>query len=567
MNNWHFTPIAILYFIAAAIAFALSFIVWNMKDVNGKKHFRYLTFFSGFWTISYTMMFFSTNASIKLILLRFEYLGVICAVLFWLFFVISYTNSDNWLSRPIKILILIIPIFTFIQVLTFQQHNFFYISFDFVESNGFLVTNKVYGPGFYIWIFYSYAVMFSGCFILLRSILKMPLRFRRQLFPMIASIFVVLAPNFLYITGNNPIEPHDPTCLSFVIVGFLFFMLIYFDNFLNIVPVAYNLVFRSTKSGVIIINENGLILDVNPAAEKIFDMDQQEVVGSSVFNYLTDFKEAYDSLRNNQEFRVELDFAHKNRYYELISASLKDYKKRILGRILVFYDITIRKRALHELDAYARTVAHDLKNPMNSIYGFAQLLSNSNNLNDEEKMCSDYIYNGILKMIDITDGLLLLSQVRNQEEIEIETVDTGKLLRKVTERLESLIEKSQCEIVIADKWPLVLGYPIWIEEIWANYISNAIKYGGNPPKVELGYTEMKDVVKFWVKDNGKGLTPEEIKLLFKEFSQLENNKDKIIGYGLGLSIVERIISKLDGTAGVESELGKGSSFYFTLSKK
>jgi PAS domain S-box-containing protein len=460
MENWHFTPIAILYILAAIIAFSLSIFVGKLRDVRGKRYFRLLTFFSGIWTLGYMLFIFSTDVSIKLFMIRVEYLGIICSAVFWLFFVLSYTNSDNWLTIRMKILILIIPVITYIQILTFQHHNFFYTDYNFFESNGLIVSETKQGHGYYLWIAYSYFLLLTGGIILIRSIFNMPTKYRRQIISIVAVLFVILIPNFLFVIDKNILDPYDPTSLSFVIVGILFFMLIYFDNFLSIVPVAYNLVFKSTRSAVIIINQNGLILDLNPSAEKIFNIDQRDAVGSSVLKHIPNFEHIYNNLINNEEFRGEIDLAHKNKYYDLISAALKDYKKRVIGRILVFYDITERKRAIHELDAYARTVAHDLKSPMSSIYGFAQLLSDSSNLNEEEKRCSENISDGIMKMIDITDGLLLLSQVRNQEEVEIESVDIGKLVNRAVERLDDLIKKYKCEIDIAVNWPSVVGYPI-----------------------------------------------------------------------------------------------------------
>jgi two-component system sensor histidine kinase/response regulator len=102
-----------------------------------------------------------------------------------------------------------------------------------------------------------------------------------------------------------------------------------------------------------------------------------------------------------------------------------------------------------------------------------------------------------------------------------------------------------------------------VEEIWTNYLSNAIKYGGQPPCVELGATEQSDdFVRFWVRDNGNGLTGEEQARLFAPFTRLYPAQVK--GYGLGLSIVQRIVDKLGGQVGVESRLGQGSTFSFTL---
>ena len=99
--------------------------------------------------------------------------------------------------------------------------------------------------------------------------------------------------------------------------------------------------------------------------------------------------------------------------------------------------------------------------------------------------------------------------------------------------------------------------------MWANYLSNAIKYGGPSPRVELGATEQADgKVRFWVRDNGPGIPAEKQAGLFRSFTRLDQARAK--GHGLGLSIVQRIVEKLGGQVGVESEVGRGSVFAFSL---
>jgi signal transduction histidine kinase len=169
------------------------------------------------------------------------------------------------------------------------------------------------------------------------------------------------------------------------------------------------------------------------------------------------------------------------------------------------------------------------------------------------------------KMSIIIDELLLLSSVRGMEEIERHPLEMGRIVAEARGRLLHLIEEHNGVIILPDKWPLALGYAPWIEEVWTNYINNAINYGGRPPRVELGATEQADgTVRFWVRDNGPGLSPEEQARLFTPFERL--HEAKIKGHGLGLSIVQRIVHKLGGQVGVESEgiAGRGSTFYFVL---
>jgi signal transduction histidine kinase len=117
-------------------------------------------------------------------------------------------------------------------------------------------------------------------------------------------------------------------------------------------------------------------------------------------------------------------------------------------------------------------------------------------------------------------------------------------------------------VKLPETWPAALGHAPWIEEVWVNYLSNGMRYGGKPPKLELGGETVSDKVRFWVRDNGPGISEEQKVRLFAPFTQL--GQARTGGQGLGLSIVRRIMEKLGGEAWVESEPGKGSKFGFTL---
>lgn len=234
-------------------------------------------------------------------------------------------------------------------------------------------------------------------------------------------------------------------------------------------------------------------------------------------------------------------------------------------------EASLQKRTLElekqnaELDAYAHTVAHDLKSPLSSLIGFADLLGRRYEHMPSEKIpyfLSIMSQNGH-KIISIIDELLLLASVRTVEEVRLTPIDMARVARESRQRLADAIAESNAELITPETWPAALGHEPWIEEVLVNYISNAIKYGGTPPRIELGATDtLNGYIRFWVRDNGKGLTPEEQAKLFTPFTQLENANSN--GHGLGLSIVQRIVEKLDGEVGVESAVGQGSTFYFTL---
>lgn len=237
-----------------------------------------------------------------------------------------------------------------------------------------------------------------------------------------------------------------------------------------------------------------------------------------------------------------------------------------------------------ELDAFAHTVAHDLRSPLTGLIGFIDLLEMAAMERDIPEFVeyAHYLNRNSVKMNNIIDELLLLASVREVDELDVQLVDMERIVHEAQARLDYLIEEYDAVVTAYETWPHVTGYAPWIEEVWVNYLSNAVKYGGKPdqdipPRIELGYDLIEGgtaatgtgdengtgpAVRFWVRDNGVGLTPEQQHQLFTPFERLHNVRAE--GHGLGLSIVRRILEKLGGTVGVESEKGEGSTFYFVL---
>ena len=217
-----------------------------------------------------------------------------------------------------------------------------------------------------------------------------------------------------------------------------------------------------------------------------------------------------------------------------------------------------------DLDAFAHTVAHDLRNPLSLIISAGRVMNAhfGSNLEGELQELMGMITRTAFKMSRIIEELLLLAEVR-KAKVQTAPLDMATIVAEAQQQLANLIESNQVEISLPDTWPVALGHALWVEEVWANYISNAIKYGGQPPRLELGATRQVDgTVRFWVRDNGPGLTAEDQEKVFTSFTRLD--QIRVTGHGLGLSIVRRIVEKLDGQVGVESECGKGSLFFFTL---
>jgi two-component system, sensor histidine kinase and response regulator len=258
----------------------------------------------------------------------------------------------------------------------------------------------------------------------------------------------------------------------------------------------------------------------------------------------------------------------ERRYYELREMAA-DYSREMHRQKEQLKQQALKLQARNEeLDAFAYTVAHDLKNPIASIIGFTSLINKYyDRMTDEQaREHIGLIMEGAYKLKDIINSLLVLAGVNRLEKAELTPLNMSDIVEEAKKRLTLMLEETGARITAPSEWPHAAGYGPWVEEVWANYISNALKYGGRPPQIELGAdTLVNGMVRFWVRDNGKGLTPEEQERVFTPFTRL--NQVKIEGHGLGLSVVQRIVQKLGGEVGVESKIGKGSVFSFTLPRE
>jgi PAS domain S-box-containing protein len=347
----------------------------------------------------------------------------------------------------------------------------------------------------------------------------------------------------------------------------------------------------SAQDALIMTDDAGRISFWNEAAERIFGYSNQEAVGREVYLLLAPqhYQKAYRHVfekptpagqgpavgrtfeltamkREGAELPVEISLSTvmlKGRWHAI--GIIRDISERKKAEEALRQYAAELEASNEELDAFAHTVAHDLKGPLGNAMGFAELLLESFGELPEEQMqeCLQSIVYGSERMTKIIDALLLLSSVRKIEEVEIEPLDMAGIVAETCDRLAELVDEYQAKVVLPATWPAAMGYAPWVEEVWVNYMSNAIKYGGCPPRVELGAeAQSKDGVRFWVRDNGRGISPEERDRLFTPFTRLSQIHVK--GHGLGLSIVRRIVEKLGGAVTVESKVGRGSVFSFTL---
>lgn len=337
------------------------------------------------------------------------------------------------------------------------------------------------------------------------------------------------------------------------------------------------------------LDESATVLYMSPQAQAMFGYSADEWMGAPglwVSLLHPDDRERVlgeylKSVEEGRPFAAEYRFVRKDGsviWCRDECVILKDKEGKGLYSIGFFYDITEHvqaeaqrkqlevlketERINRELRDFAHIVSHDLKAPLRAISSLAGWLAedHAEGLGPEGREQVEMLLKRVKRMDGLIDGILCYSRVSREKKAR-EPVDTGRAAR---EAVEAVMAHSAVRIVIGEGLPVVHADPVQIGQVFQNLISNAVKYIGRPDGlVEVGCRQDSGFWEFSVRDNGPGIDEKHFERIFQIFQTL-NARDDVESTGVGLTIVKKIVEQEGGRVWVESERGKGSTFFFTL---
>jgi PAS domain S-box-containing protein len=339
---------------------------------------------------------------------------------------------------------------------------------------------------------------------------------------------------------------------------------------------------------LVTISAKGKITDVNKATEDVTGCSREELIGSDFSDYFTAPDEARAGYRKvfTEGFVKDYPLAirHKSGRITdvLYNASLyRNPQGEIQGVFAAARDITVRKameneikqtmeklqQSNAELEQFAYVASHDLQEPLRMVASYVQLLERryKGKLDPEADEFIAYAVDGANRMRGLIDDLLTYSRVSRLGK-PFEPTDLESTLDVVLMNLQASITENGA-VVTHDKLPVVVADGGQLVQLFQNLIGNAIKFHGKePPRVHVSVQVKETEYLFSVRDNGIGIAPEYFDRLFKIFQRL-HTREEYPGSGIGLAVCKKIVERHGGRIWIESQVGKGSTIYFTLNKQ
>jgi PAS domain S-box-containing protein len=338
---------------------------------------------------------------------------------------------------------------------------------------------------------------------------------------------------------------------------------------------------ESISDGVIVTGASNRILLINKAAEKIFNISEEEYLKKDFTDAIKnpDLFNHIDAIRKDNEdslLKDYLDLTIKNKknvnYYRVISKPITNIAGESIGVVTLFQDITKFKEVDDLKSDFVASVSHELRTPIASVLMAAELLDDEipGKTNEKQKEIISIILEDGNRLKNLINDILDLSKFESGKiQLNFKNYTPQEIIDYVLKISEIRIKEENVKIKIEIDRSIagVKADISKITQVFTNLIENSINYKAANKRIaiDLGAKMLNDKALFFIKDNGRGISEEDQKKIFDKFIRLEeseNSKDK--GSGLGLAISKSIIKNHGGDLWVESSIGKGSTFYFTL---
>lgn len=530
------------------------------------------------WVVSDSLLLFTTSLTWQSVLLKALFTGVTIVVAGWGLFALAFTGYAGRYTRPMSWLLVAVMGMAAAAIWTNPYHGqFWHLVF---ESSGPWGLEIEYGPARTVNLVYSYFVMAAGVILMLTLLYRSQSLYRGQIYAVIGAISVPTLVDIAYQLGYTEVEY---TPLAFAVSAVLLWVAVYRFKFMGISPVAQDAIIENIHDGVLVVDRDGAVVEINRTAAELFGCNPETTTGSD----FASLRESVPTFEPETELSASVatpeegpgtrdgsddspvshfEFEHDDRYFSVKVTELFDHHDRLVGRQFLLHEITelrryqeLLERQNEQLEEFAAVVSHDLRNPLNVAQTTLELARADDDLDHLEKTARAHD-----RMESLIEEMLELAR-QGQRVTEPESLSLETLARQAWTTVET---NSATLVVEADL--LLQADPDRLLQLLENCFRNAIDHAGPESTVTVGVLDGQstaeadeeraatDTVGFYVADDGPGIPPSEREDVFR--SRFTTAAD---GTGLGLSIVDAIASAHEWSVTVTESSAGGARFEFS----
>jgi len=321
---------------------------------------------------------------------------------------------------------------------------------------------------------------------------------------------------------------------------------------------------NNMNEGLVLLNGQQNVLFINESAAKIFGFSTKEVIGRNILT-VDRAQEVQDLLQKvSQAGKGEGLYEKDGHFYQLSGSSVNGS-----GSVILIYDVTEKMTAEKLRREFSANVSHELKTPLQSILGYAEIMKNGLVKDEDKQRFLERIHAEAGNMIELIQNIMELSRLDENKTLdEFEDVDLLKLAQSVTLRLKHKAQTKGVTLNVSGSSACVCGVQSILSEVLYNLVDNSIKYNKDNGKVDVKVLDGSEEVTVSVSDTGIGIGAADRERVFERFYRADKSHSKEIGgTGLGLSIVKHGVLFHKGRVELESEPGVGTTITFVLPKK
>ena len=333
-----------------------------------------------------------------------------------------------------------------------------------------------------------------------------------------------------------------------------------------------NSLLANVPSGILIIDSDKEISLMNDMVNKLLKIDKRQIIHSKEIKNLKDIYEIWDYVSQERKIKVE-DIKIRKQILEVEAIPLNDKYSpfEFIGVLFIIRDVTKLREVSDIKDEFVSNVSHEIRTPLTIISGFAQALTNKNISEEDKKICVDSIISEVNKMTNLTNELLQISKIeQNDNKNNFELFNPFEIVKEQVSVFISKDLKKNFKIHIElenNETCYLKTNLVYFRQIINNLIENAIKYSYDNTIITIQEKIENDLYIFSIRDKGIGIDENSLGRIFERFYRVEKSRNsEIAGSGLGLSIVKLFIEAIGGEINVESEEGVGSTFTIKIKK-